>query len=265
MVVFGILLILLAAGLLVGNRLKSRGADELRGVERRQAGELSALVTEIGAEIGQGAFRERAEIVGQIECDAPLTSPLGEKPCLHYDMTVRREYEETYYDRDSQGREQRRTRRSSDVVSQEQASAVFRVRDATGALLVQPDGARFDGLVKSVDRFDHGDANELSVGRFVMSLASQLAGGRRTLGYKYEEKIPLDRNVTVIGQVSDEMGEVALRKGEGKLLVSTRTREELVRSAQKTAKIFLVLGLIGLGGGLALVIAGIVDLLPAHP
>lgn len=259
MLIVGIILIVVAGGLLFGYRGKTHSADELRGVERRQAGDLAELVKEIGSEVGQGAFRERVEIVGQVECEAPLTSPLGERPCLHYAMTVRREYEETYYDRDSQGREQRRTRRSSEVVSQQTESALFRVRDETGAMAVQPDGARFDGLTKTVDRFDSGDSSELSLGRFVMSLATGLTGGRRTLGYKYEERIfPLDRPVTVIGEVSDQMGEVALAKGAGKLIVSTRTREELVGSAKKAARLFLIFGLIALGGGVALVIAGVV-------
>jgi hypothetical protein len=259
MLIVGVILVVAGVALLFGSRSKARGAEELRGVQRRQAGELSELVGEIAEELGQGAFRERVEIVGAVECEAPLTSPLGERPCLHYDAVVRREYEETYWTRDSQGNKQRQTRRSSEVVSQQRESAPFRVRDATGALLVQPDGARFDGLVGSVSRFEPGEPGKGGFGGVLVSALTSLAEGRRTLGYKLEEQVfPLDRSVTVIGQVSDAMGEVAVSRGGGPLIVSTRTREELLKGARATARLLLVLGLVALGGGLALVVAGAV-------
>jgi hypothetical protein len=174
-------------------------------------------------------------------------------------MTVKRVYEETRYTTDSDGRERRRTTRRTDTVSREKQSVPFRISDDSGDLLVLPEKARFDGLVKTVDKFDRGDVDELSLGRFVMSMASAALGGRRTIGYKYEEHVmPLDRPLTVIGQVGDEMGEVALRRGDGPLLISTRSREEMVASGRRWALALLVMGVVFGAGGVVFLILGLV-------
>ncbi len=82
---------------------------------------------------------------------------------------------------------------------------------------------------------------------------------KRLVGYRYDEKIiPVDRKLTVVGEVSDKMEQVALRKGEDRMVISTRTREEIVGSGRKSAKFLSILAAVFGVGGILLVIVGIV-------
>ena len=58
-------------------------------------------------------------------------------------MQVQREYEETYYTTDQQGRRMRQTRRASEVVASNTQSVPFIEQDATGHIPVEPEGAHF--------------------------------------------------------------------------------------------------------------------------
>ena len=62
-------------------------------------------------------------------------------------------------------------------------------------------------------------------------------GGSRTLGYQYEEHIlPLEGQYTVIGQVSDSSGVLALGRGGPIFSISRRSRDEQIGSAKTAAK-----------------------------
>jgi hypothetical protein len=66
-----------------------------------------------------------------------------------------------------------------------------------------------------------------------------IGGGRRTLGYKYEEQIvPVGKPIYVLGEASDAGGQLAIRKPTKKgtsFIVSLKSEEELTRSAAGTA------------------------------
>ena len=226
----------------------------------KKVGELLDTARSIGQEIGGGGFSELVEVTGTIGCAQPLTSPLGGKPCVRYSMRVVREYEEDVEERDSQGKVTRRTRRGSETLQSDDQRCDFAVRDATGELPVVAAGADFDGMVQSVSRFESGaGGTTLSFGGFRLSLDSALGARRRTLGYRFTEEIyPLDRQVTVIALASDADGRLALRKGEMSFVVSTRSRQELVGSAQTQAKVLGVCGTLSLVAAVVLAILGLV-------
>lgn len=258
MLVFGIILVVVGIGLFIANRFKLKSVYEMRLVEQRNAADLVDEATSISEELGAGSFEQNAQLVGDIECDQPLTSQLGEHACVYYRMSVRRKYDEEYWEKDNNGNQVRKTRTGTDVVSDTKESCPFYVKDETGKMLVVPDGAKFDALIQSVSKFEPAVSNGLGIGfgRFQLTTPS-LQSGRRTLGYHYEEHVlPLNRRVTIMGQVNDKMGQLAMRKAEGqKLLISTRSKEEMVGSAQKTAKImfFSAIGSAVLGVVLAIV------------
>lgn len=258
----GIVLMLIGLGLLVAYGFTRRKLVTLTVAKRRTAGELATSAQAIAKELGAGGFNELVELSGEIRCDRPLTSPLGGQTCVHYEMQVVREYEEDYEERDSKGNTRRGTRRGSESVSSDSQNTEFTVVDNTGACGVAPSGASFDTLVQSVSRFEPGEASRggsvISFGSFSMQV--NLGGGRRrTLGYRYKEEIlPVGRRATVIGRVDDQNGALVVRKGEDHFIISTRTKEELVGSAQTTSKVLSIAGGVGLFGGLVLTVIGLI-------
>jgi len=260
MVVFGIILIVVALGLVGGWFWKKKTLETLQGVERKTAGELQELIKEIGGEIGGGSYRELVELAGDIDCESPLKSPLGERDCVYYRMSVKREYEEEYYDTDSDGNQVRKTRRGSETNTSNTENRDFHLKDDTGRMLVSPDGANWDTLTKSVSKFepDRGSGS-LSFGGFSFSLGQDIGRGRRTLGYRYEEYImPLDKRTLVVGQVTDEDGRVAIRKGGKRFIITTKSKEELVKGVKTAMTWFIIIAGVCAASGIGLTIYGLV-------
>jgi len=261
-IVIGVILILVAAGLLWSSRSSNKKVAQLSLVQRRTAAELTSLSTSIASELGAGNFREPVELVGSITCADPLVSPLGQRPCVHYQMSVVRRYEEDAWRKDSNGRRERYTQSGTETVNDESQSRQFMIDDGTGQVLVMPEGADFDELETSVSRFEpgQGESATLRFGDFTLSLPSGGGGGRQTLGYQYEEKIvPPGGRVTVIGQATDRNGTLAVvTSPEHPLTVSHESREEQIESGERGARFKLIAAGAAALLGIVLIVIGIV-------
>lgn len=262
--IVGVVLVLAAAGLLLAAGAQKRKLDLMTGTQTTTAAELKGLAESVAKDIGAGSFAETAEVKGTIRCDHPLTSELTNTPCVYYEMKVTREYEETYWDTDSKGNRTQRHRRGSETVSQNTRGCPFDVEDATGRIAVDPTGAAITAE-KVYDRFEQGEprGTALSIGRWTLNLASiALGSGRRTLGYKYEEKlVPLGRPIYVLGEAADSGGQLVIRKPTKKgtaFIVSLKSEEELTKSATGANKgLTIGAGVLAVAG----VVIGVLDLL----
>lgn len=236
MLVGGIVLLVVGVGLIVWHVFARRKAGELKVAKNVRVSNLVDLAARMAQEIEAGGLKEFAELVGRPQA-RPLLSPLGERECLYYKMTVKRQYEEEYYTKDSEGRERLQTRRGSEVMSTESDHCDFMLDDGSGEVQVQLVGADFDGLVETVDRFEPGhEGGSIRMGGWSLSVRS-VGRGRRTLGYQYEEHVlPFGPQLTVIGEVSDQTGPLTVRRGGLRFIVSTRTKSEIIGGAEKAAK-----------------------------
>lgn len=259
MLPIGIVLLVAAVGLVVAHVFAKRKAGYLLAAHDRTARALEDTVSTVAAEVGAGDYQEFVCVEGRARVGQPLVSPLGEQPCLYYRMTVRREYEEEYEEKDSEGRVHRRTRRGSDTMSTEEQHLDFELV-GDGTVPVRIDGAEFDGLVESVDRFIPASAGStVTFGRFQMQVHHP-GHGRRTLGFKYHEQIlPADRAMTVVAQASDARGGLALGRGGPKFIVSLRTKKEMIGSANKRAAFTAAASGVCALAGVGLTIAGLVS------
>jgi hypothetical protein len=254
--------ILIAIGIIlffVQKRQKDR-AFSLKSARPTTVAELEQTAGAIAEEIGSGSWRDYIKLIGTIRCDHPLTSELKREPCVHYKMTVRREYEETVTKRDKDGKTTHKTQRSSETLSSNQQSIPFILEDATGHIEVNPHGSTIDSI-KVLDEFQDGErtGNRLTFGGLSITV-SPAKSGRRTLGYRYTEHIlPLNRQVFILATVSDSAGNLVLQKpvnADKPFLISLKTDEELTTSAEKGAKIAYY-GMIGCFiAGVILIIIG---------
>ena len=256
----GILLVIGVILIFVHVRSKRR-AGYLIAARPSKAGELASTAGTVAAEIEGGDFRHFASLYGKSVCPTPLISPLDERPCLYYSMTITRRYEEDYYTKDNEGRRVRRTRTGSQIMSSETDDTPFDLDDTTGSIDVNPRGADYDGLMETVDRFEPGHAghSQLRMGRWTLSVGSA-GGSRRTLGYHYSEHVlPANQTLTVVAEVSDATGALVLGKGGPVFIISTRTKKEIIGSAEKMARITAAASGICVLGGIGLLIAHFVS------
>jgi hypothetical protein len=263
MTIVGIVLLGICVVLLLLRRSQQSKLSEILATETSTAQQLTESARYVAERMGEaGSFNKVTEVKGVIRCDSPLTSEAAGQPCVYYDMNVSREYEETYWETDSQSKQQvSKTRSGSETVASNSQRIAFWVEDATGQVLVDPTGAEIDG-VRVVDRFEHGE----SMGALVqlginLSALLPATSGRRTTGYRTRESIlPLDRPVFVLGEAVDSAGKLVVQKPRErgkKFFISLKSEEELIRSTGATVR-WMLAGAVGSGVlGLVLMAVGL--------
>lgn len=260
-IITGIVLILIAAALYFGSASQRKKLGEIKATETSTAADLAALASSVAKDIGPGSFNQIAEAKGAIECASPLVSELSGTACVRYSMSVTREYEETYWEKDDKGEQVRRTRRGTETVASNARSIPFSVRDSSGAIEVDPEGASFvEEKVFSQFRQGEGSGDRFRFGSydFDPSGFTAFTGGRKTLGYRFEESaVPVGRSVYVLGEAVDSDGRLRIRKPDKKgasFIVSLKSEEQLAAGAQSSARgLFaaaVVSGVIGIGAAL---------------
>ena len=261
--IIGLVFILAAAGLLIAAGVQKKRFTLLASTETSTAADLSSMAGAVAEEIGAGSFHQIAEVAGTSRCSDPLVSELTGTPCVYYDMRVVREYQETYWDTDGNQNRVQRSRRGSDTVAQNNRSCLFEVEDATGRVTVDPSEAKVVAE-KACDRFEPGEPRgpTLSLGRWRFDLGGlAVVGGRRTVGYRYQEKIvPVDRRIYVLGEASDRSGHVVIGKPTAKgapFLVSTKSEEALIKSARTAARWLVVGTAVAALAGAVMVVLGV--------
>lgn len=258
--------VLLGIGLVLFFVQRSQRARSL-GIKSARAAtiaDLAHMADEIAAEIGRGNWREYVTLRGTITCDRPLMSELKQEPCVYYTMTVRRDYEETVVRKDGDGRSHREVQRGSEVVASNKRSIPFQLRDATGTITVNPEGATIDSVSILNDfRSEQASSQSVSYGNFSITVNRPMSeGDRQTLGYRYSEAVlPVGRTAFVLAELSDEFGERMLQKpaqANQPFLISLKAPAELATNADRAASRAYYAMLICLVAGLALVIVSLV-------
>jgi len=242
-------------------RAQAGKAAELASTQTSTVASVKELASKIASEIGPGSFAQLVEIKGTAGAEMPLVAEFSSTPCVWYECVATREFEEEYWETDKDGRRHRCTRRGSEEVSRILRESPFTVDDGTGAIPVDPRGAKLEAE-KSLSRFEPGErAGALSVGAFTLALGAVLGGGRRTLGYRFEERcIPLGRRLYVLGEASDLGGVLAVRKSSEKgkrFIVSVKSEEEIVAGAQGAAKWLRISAAAAGAAAIGLAIAGL--------
>jgi len=257
MLIAGIVVLILTAVFSIIHVVQRRKIGHLLTARTTTIGELANTARAVAGELGGGGFTEMAALNGNVQCDTPLVAPLSGRPCLYYRMSVSRRYEEEVERRDSEGRVTRSVRQGTETMSTQEEGCRFDLVDASGTLAVDADGLDWDARIETVDRFEpQAGGLTIGFGRFSMNVRD-VGGGRRTLGYEYEEHIvPVDGRFTVIGEVSDRSGTLAMGRGGPLFTLSRKTRDELIGNAKGTANWTGIASGIGLIVGAILTIVG---------
>lgn len=259
-IIVGVILVTIGISLIFVQRHQNNRAFCIRTARAAKLGNLRQMAEEIAQEVGPGSWREYVKVVGHVVCDRPLTAPLSQQPCVHYQMSVKREYEETVTRQDSSGKSRKETRRSSETMSSDEQSVPFHLKDETGDVEVNLNGCDIETNSVVNDFRPEPAGGMISFGSFSMAIGRP-NHQRQTLGYRYSESIvPLDRQLTLVATLADQGNKIILRKpddNEKHFILSFKTAEELTKEALQQAKTLRVVMFIFMGLGVLLILIGL--------
>jgi hypothetical protein len=246
-VFFGILFLGIAGGLFYAARNQKGKATSMAATETSTAQLLGDIHKNIVETLDAESLNERCEVKGVVECDAPLTAPLSDKPCVAYKKLVTRQYEEEVTETDSDGKQETKTQRGHETVESNDQRVNFWVRDETGRIMVDPTDAELD-MQQTDERYDDERDSAWSTNR------------RRTLGHTTtEHALEVGTEVYILGFLVDVQGQPAItrpRTGKERFLISWRREEELSQAAEGSSRNFEIGAYVCAGLGVVLLIMG---------
>lgn len=256
----GAVLILIAVGAALYARSERGDARKATLTETMACGDVATLSQGVGDEVGAGSFAQRCEVVGKASAGPAglLKGPESGLDAVWARSKVTHKYwvmEQSTVD----GRTTRSRQEREETVSEQETEAAFAVDDGSGSVVVEPRGATIDSPEQVVDRFEPSTGDQGDDGLLARFLRS--GGDSGTLGFTHEEWIirPGTR-LYVQGEVADRTGTLLFAEPQdgGSFLVSTRSEQQIVSGALKTAKIATAVGAVAGLLGVALVLAGLV-------
>lgn len=240
MVYFGIFLLIVGITLFFIQRNQNQKVFSIKSARTATAAELLEIAGAVATEMGGGSWRDYVKLWGEVVADQPLHSEHKHEPCVYYAAKVIREYETTETSRAEKGALKTERKRRSETISHNRRSIPFWLRDRTGNIKVDLEGADIE-TVSVLNEFHPEQSGD-------------------TLGYRYQESIlPIGRNVLIVGAVSDQTGEVFIRKpvqSSHKYIISLKDEETLATKTSRNAKInFYIMLICLLSGSIAIVLS----------
>lgn len=265
----GILIVIAIIAFCMRTFSTQKRLDQLTRSGRQKLGEILEGYRKAKEELGElgeeNSAAEELTVVGMPKCESPLISPLGQKECIYYEMSVTAERIEHYQERDSEGNLRDRTRRITDTLDASSNSTRFTLDDGTDSVTVEPRDGIFEDLVTTVERsetFVNNNNGFLSFGGFSLNFNNlqQYRSGMRPETVKYRERIiGLDRKITVVGTLCDKMGDLMIENHDkSKVIISTKSPVEMIKSTEKSMKTQLLVAAICGGVGVVFCILGAV-------
>lgn len=230
-ILFGLLLAGIGIGLLFVKKGKENKALNMRFVETSTVKDLKSMAEEIIQSLGAGNFTQIVELKGKVVADEPIQASFSHTECVYYSAKVEREYEVEEEEVDEDGNRTTRMVRRSEVVSNDTRSIPFYLDDDTDRILIDLAGQSPESI-QTHSRFE----KEAPQG-FNFSISNI---GSKTLGYKFTEyALPIKEQLYVLGEAHDRDGQLKVSQPldkENSFIVSTKSEEQLVKSAESSAK-----------------------------
>jgi hypothetical protein len=185
------------------------------------------------------------EMKGKAECQKPLRARLTDIQCIHHEWFIEEEYERE--ETDSKGNTSKRS--GWTTIDKGRSTIAFHVKDATGAILVLPQGAEIDAEVTMNRTCRSSDA--LYYAKGPRGAISDSTGRRRFR----EKAIRLHGQVYVVGKARERKDVVAAEIAQDELaplfLISARSEKDVQSAFGWYGIGWTLLGLLLLLGGLA--------------
>ncbi len=263
MVIFGVILFVIAAVLLIFAIKMNGKILELRSTKVSPVSDLLSTYAEVAKDLGdmENKALENVAVYGDTESENPLISPLSQQKCVYYDYKEEYEVEkkEQYEEKDSNGNTVKKTRtvREYRTASTDNKYIEFFVNDGTGKIKINPESLNYD-LTHNEKVQTVPYQQQLTVGSFFNSLV----GGEKIIGIRKTERvIPIGFKVFVAGGITPTNTGLIIAKHQDKakqFILADRSQDTLINDLKKR-QLFMYIGSGVLDVvGIILIIVGIV-------
>ena len=209
-----------------------------------RASRLRRFLHDMPTSPAAGVFVGDVEVRGTAECDQPIVSFLSEGPCVHHAWSISEHWQrwvtETYRDSKGNTRTRQRLETGSTVIASGGEQIPFYVQDASGVVLVRPEGARIEP-VQSV-LFTCGADHPSYYGK---GPSGAIADSTRQRTFS-EEMIPLHRSVFVVGRARERSdmvaAEIAADPDARLFVVTVREEKSVGRGYAIASWVWAILG-----------------------
>ena len=191
------------------------------------------------AQAAQAAAGTLVKVIGTLRCQAPIVAEFTQTPCAYFKAEIKRE--ETYYERDSDGKEQRKTRTTT--IHSNAQNAPCAIADDSGMVGIDFHGATVEA-VESLNRT--GNPN---TGGGLMGVLSSLGSASD----RYIEHILApDSPIYVLAEArgSSLIGAPAKGSHNKTFVISHKSEEERTKDLGFTVKLALGLALAFFAGAI---------------
>jgi hypothetical protein len=193
---------------------------------------------------GRGVAGPKGQISaqGNVVCQQPLVAPFSGTPCLYYKVKCTAEWK----DGDTT---------KTKELDEQKVAAQFAIDDGSGPVWVDArEGGDFEPTQSKRETKGAGLLGGIT-GQDIMFGNYRVQTGILSLGTKYtveEQVLPIVPRLYACGKLADQGGAIASPSWR-QLILSVKSRDELLASATKGAKIFLAAGAAAffIGSGLA--------------
>ena len=224
--IIGGILVLVGAGLLWWRRSVGKELAVMASTPTSGAGTVAAQTP--------GTL---VEVKGTLRVREPLRGEFSGQPCAYYKAEIERE--ETYYERDSQGRDERKTRKTTVYSNMRYGQCL--IEDATGRVGIDFDGAN----VEAVKTVDEPTAPPGGGGGLVGGMLSAIAGNNDRY-QRREYMLAPDIPIYVLGEVQQGglIGKPASGSKNKIFVISHKSEEERNKSLTSTTRWLLAIAII---------------------
>jgi hypothetical protein len=189
------------------------------------------------------------EVAGTLRVRQPLSAEFSGKSCAYYKCEIDRE--ELYYERDSQGRQERRTRTTTVYSNTKYGQCL--VEDSTGRVGIDFEGA--DVEAEQTVKEPCAPPGQMQMSGVVGGVLSALANSNSTY-QRRENLLPPDIAVFVLGEVREGglIGKPAKGSHNKIFVISNKSKEERTTSLTSIARwllIFIIVCFVAAAGLLA--------------
>jgi hypothetical protein len=213
----------------------------------REHGVMSSVEVSGAGTVGAQPAGQVVEVTGTLRVRQPLTAEFSGQPCAYFKAEIERE--EVYYERDSQGRDERRTRTTTVYTNTKYGQCL--VEDTSGKIGIDFDGADVEA-VQTVKE-PCAPPGQAQASGIIGGVLSALASSNSTYTRK-ESILAADIPVFVLGEVQQGglIGKPAKGSKNKIFVISHKSKEERTTSLAKKARWLLVFIVLSLGGAAAL-------------
>jgi hypothetical protein len=204
----------------------------------REIALMASLETSGAGSVAQLAPGTAVEVKGALRVRAPLTAEFSQQPCAYYKSEIERE--ETYYERDSQGRDERRTRTTTIYSNMKYGQCL--IEDASGKVGIDFDGAEVEAVeVVNEPTAPPGGGGGGVIGGVLAALSSTNSTYRRK-----ESILAPGIAVYVLGEVQSGglVGKPASGSKNKTFVISHKSEEERTKSLTKTMRWLMIIAII---------------------